>query len=551
MMLGNLFGTKQKSLEACKTSPGKLRLYQQCPLKYKLVHENGQKSDSTRSPHLAFDSILNGMLESCQRNFFARKEEISEESLIRELDRHWKPEEFQDSSEAHLYYDRARNAACNMASWFRSQSATLMQWQNKPAIGVFAPWYPRPLTIWTRLDRVDQMPDGTLRLIDFKSGAREISSDQMRMDLGIRIQSMAAREIFGQKLALTTLVFMQTGSVVETPCDQLDLDLLQADVHAIVRDIQMKRFEPHPGPLCSVCEFQPECRGWKKKLPWVRSGETRETYNRRLRLSYSKMSLFERCPRAYKALYHDRITPKPQPFFSFGSCIHAVMEEFYDPDSRERPTLDHMLRLLDDKWRFFRAGYRSPEEEQRYAGQARAMLETYFRHFVKDQKFRPAHAIEKFFELPVGEHAIMTGFIDRIDLDPDGIPTILDYKTEPTDRSQESVDKDLQLTLYYWATREFLGLDAQKLGLFMMSHDKIITTQRKPDDIPELIERVNATALRIIRETEFAPCINKYCLNCDHLTGCPLESRIRSDTTIRSMEFIEPDGITDIEGSES
>ena len=62
-------------------------------------------------------------------------------------------------------------------------------------------------------------------------------------------------------------------------------------------------------------------------------------------------------------------------------------------------------------------------------------------------------------------------------------------------------------------------------------------TTRTPADIPPLLERINDTVRRIQATTVFEPCINKYCLSCDHLIGCPLEEQIRSDKTLRSMEF--------------
>jgi len=199
------------------------------------------------------------------------------------------------------------------------------------------------------------------------------------------------------------------------------------------------------------------------------------------------------------------------------------------------------LEILEETWRHFRIGYRTPEEEERYRAQAVRQLEMYFNRFVKGQKFRPAYYIEKYFELAVGKDSIMTGFIDRIDKRPGGGYIVLDYKTEPTDRTQEAVDKDLQLTLYYWASREFLNLDIRELGLFMMSHDTLITTTRTPDDIPELLDRVIDVTRQIRAEEVFAPRKNKYCLSCDHLTGCPLEDEIRSDASIRTMEFMESD----------
>ncbi len=169
------------------------------------------------------------------------------------------------------------------------------------------------------------------------------------------------------------------------------------------------------------------------------------------------------------------------------------------------------------------------------------MLKTYYQRFVAGKKFKPAFSIEEYFEIPVGKDSIMTGFIDRIDKLSSKGYIVLDYKTEPTDRTQEAVDNDLQLTLYYWAGREFLKLDIRELGLFMMSHDKLTTSRRTQEDIPHLLRRIEDVTLKIREEEEFAPRINKYCLSCDHLEGCPLEADIRSREDIRTMEFTDSD----------
>jgi len=545
-MLGPLFKKREKPLTPFKTSPGKLKSYLQCPLKYKKIQVEGQRVDTNPSPHLGFDAVVNRMVESYQNeNVLYEKTpedlEKIKDVLVDKFESAWDDSSFPDPNDRKEFKITGYKAAENMAHWFQDSDDEIIRYRNKPAIGVFAAWYPRPLTIWTRLDRVEKRPDGSLRIIDFKSGAREITATELRMDMGIRLQAAAGREIFGRDVTHIAYVYLCSGNTVEISIDELELDLLRSDVMKIVKNIQNERFEPNLGPLCSVCEFQSECLGWRNKLPWKPVKENREKFSNRLRLSYSKMSLFERCPRAYHKLYHEKFPPKPQPFFSFGSCIHAILEDFYNPESREKPTWERMLEIMDEQWRHFRIGYRDSEEEERYRLQARNQLEKFFNRFVKNQKFKPAYCIEKYFELPVGDDSIMTGFIDRIDKLPDGGYIVLDYKTEPTDRTQEAVDRDLQLTLYYWASQEFLGLDIRQLGLFMMSHDKLTTTSRTPQAIPELLNRVIDVTKQIRTESEFAPRINKYCINCDHLEGCSLENEIRSSSALRTMEFTGDD----------
>jgi len=538
--LFGLFDKKQKPIEVMKTSPGKLKTYMQCPMKYKFLHVENRTGRKLSAHHLSFDGILKQAVEEFQKKTLMKFEDIQPDELSRMIEANWDPARFEGVENAEEFREAARKAGRVMTQWFADNRAFLFTHRREPALGVFAEYFVQPISVWVRLDRIERMPEGNLRLVIFKSGARQILPQEMKYDLGIRLQMAAARELFGDAMNRFAFVYLRDGNTIEIPIEALDLEALPAELLETIRKIQDGDFDPHLGPLCSVCEFLEECPGWPE-MPWKRVGEDRETYGKRLRMSYSKMSLFERCPRAYSKLYIEKIAPKPQPFFSFGSCIHAVMETFYDKNNDEKRSLPYLMRVLDETWPGFRIGYTDDNEESRYREKAVTMLEQYYNRFVKSQKFFPASQIESYFEIPVGGDTVMTGFIDRIDARLDGGYTVLDYKTEPTDRSQDAVDKDLQLTLYYWAAREWLRLDIRELGLFMMSFDKLMTTTRSPDQIPGLLERVEAVTRQIRAETVFAPRVNKYCLSCDHLNGCPIEETVRSDGRLRTMEFTEDD----------
>lgn len=540
MSLFGLFEKKKKPLESMKTSPGKLKTYIQCPMKYKFLYVENRTGKKTATHHLTFDSILKQAVEEFQKKTLMRFDDIAADELSRMIEEKWDPATFDDIEDGEAFHEASREAGRVMTQWFAANRSYLFTHRREPALGIFAEYFVQPISVWVRLDRIERTPEGDLRLVIFKSGARQTLPREMKYDLGIRLQMAAARELFGDAMKRFAYVYLRKGNTLELSIEELDLEHLPDDLMEHIRRIQDGEFEPHLGPLCSVCEFLEECPGWTE-LPWNRVSEDRVTYAKRLRMSYSKMSLFERCPRAYKKLYHEKIAPNPQPFFSFGSCIHGTMETFYDKNNDAKRTLDYLLKTLEETWRRFRVGYVDDAEEERYHKKAVVMLTDYFNQFVKSRKFFPASQIESYFEIPVGTDTVMTGFIDRIDARLDGGYTILDYKTEPTDRTPESVDTDLQLTLYYWAAREWLKLDIRELGLFMMSFDKLMTTKRTQDQIPELIDRIESVTRRIRSETDFAPKVNKYCLSCDHLNGCPIESEIRANDHLRSMEFTEDD----------
>jgi hypothetical protein len=103
-------------------------------------------------------------------------------------------------------------------------------------------------------------------------------------------------------------------------------------------------------------------------------------------------------------------------------------------------------------------------------------------------------------------------------------------------RSQQAVDNDKQLSIYYWACEDTLGLKISKLSVLMLDHDCKIETTRTREDIPKVIESVDKTAYDMIHETEFRPTKNKYCKSCDHLHDCPLKDEILADESLISMK---------------
>ena len=534
------FQKQIKPLEPMNTSPGKIKLYQQCSLKYNYQHVTKRQGEALPRTHLSFYSTTQKAIERYQVMLLRGDCDVERDSLMKLLESNWVPTDYPKPEDRDDFYQALHSTGESMTAWFSANRNFILTYQGKPAIGMFASAVMGPLTIWTRLDRVERMPNGDIRLISFKSGSRQSSEENLKADLGVRLNIAAARELFGSNLTRYAVVYLRSGNSIEIDTREMGLDRIQEDVFEVARSIQNKDFKGNPGPLCSTCEYLTGCESWSKP-PWEYAGETREVYAQRLRLSYSKMSLFERCPRAYSQLYNEGVPPKPQPFFSFGSCLHAVMEDYYDTNTKPRRTLEFLYELLEKKWREFQIGYKDANEETLYKEKAKKMLRQYYDRFVAGKKFKPAAEIETYFELPVGPDSIMTGFIDRIDRHPHGGYIILDYKTEPTDRTQEAVDKDLQLTLYYWAAQEFLGLEITELGLFMMSFDKLTTTVRGKENIPVLLDRIIQVTSEIRNEKDFAPKINKYCLSCDHLAGCPLEDEIRARPDLRSMAFSESD----------
>lgn len=380
------------------------------------------------------------------------------------------------------------------------------------------------------LDLVDEL-NGEFRLFVLKPIGRLRDKRILAYyDYAMMIAKMYMQTHYKKKFSKIIVYYFEDGTpIVFDLKNDDDIDLLKrgrANVKKTIKretkSIRNKKFEPNKGVLCHQCQYFFQCEAWNTVTKEVK---TLLTDNSRERLSYSKMSSFLNCPRVFKLNYIDHIPQKPHGFFSIGTSIHETFEEFYKyAGPKVRPSMDYLLKLYKKHWHT--EGYESKEQERKSWERGKQMVVNYYRHFIENKDFLPAYAIEEYFEIPIGQKAVMLGFIDRIDRHPDGSFEILDYKTEPHMRKQEEVDLDWQLHIYYWAAKTALGFEPKKLTLLMLDFDKTTTTVPNPKIDEDLFQKIEKTVDEVVdsirTSTSWSPKYNKYCFNCDFIGNCPL-----------------------------
>ena len=114
-----------------------------------------------------------------------------------------------------------------------------------------------------------------------------------------------------------------------------------------------------------------------------------------LRLSYSAVSAYEKCPLSYRFQYIDKIEIEPTPYLSFGRSIHSALEWLYDRQAPQPPALEELLSFLESCWAS--EGFSDQEEEDSYLRQAREVLTVFYHANTED--FRLPLAVEHRFEL--------------------------------------------------------------------------------------------------------------------------------------------------------
>jgi DNA helicase-2/ATP-dependent DNA helicase PcrA len=348
----------------------------------------------------------------------------------------------------------------------------------------------------------------------------------------------------GDAIRLTEVPEVNFDSSVETASD---VELLERDVRrAIIREVDVDSAHTLLRPLADLLSFVRRlgrtdgAENWRQSLAdfnqdsslhvepsltervvdllanrLIVDAAARDIPKETLHLSYSQINTYEECPLGYKLGCIYKIPAKPQPYFSFGTSIHLALRRFFEEVLEDRnPSLDDLLGLYNEYWE--KDGYILKAQEEAYRAQGKECLAAvYARH--RASEIKPLQ-LEWKFTLPVGPHFVH-GYIDRIDPTSEGGCEVLDYKTGKS-QAQKDVDTDLQLSLYALAVKECLGLVPERLSLYFLSSDEIVSSCRTDEQLEEVRSRVQSVADMILAR-KFDPAPDHFrCGRCDYATLC-------------------------------
>ena len=519
---------KDNCPEGQKTSitMAKLKSFLECPKKYAFKYlEKQPVTDNSPKAPLLFYSYINSMLT----NLYKGKKLYSTDKLMAHAQKALANHSELDSETCQSLLND-----CHIAFEYINDQLYKNGFPESKSLKTEIRATVESAVLSASIDRLDILPNGKLQPVVYKTGKQCPDIKTLQNEVSSALYWYITNHLYENEVDSISFVYLLCCKTINFVPSDIALSRLEDSIALFIKE---KAFDSNQSALCSWCDYYGPCPAWKTK-PHERVNESIEQFRQRIRLSYSKMSLYLNCPFSYKRLYIDKILTKPQPFFDFGTAIHETFENIYAPSDEiiKKPSLKDIIAVYDKVRLKYRDGFANEQIEEEYHQDGIRQLTLYYNHFIKDQEFKTAAAVEKYFEIPCGKYAVMTGSIDRIDALPDGTYEILDYKTEPTLRPQQEVDNDKQLSIYYWAAKETCGYDISKLSLLMLDHDKKIETTRKESDISHVLESIDKTAYEMLHETNFLPKKNKYCKSCDHLSICPLREEILKDDSLTSMQ---------------
>lgn len=247
-------------------------------------------------------------------------------------------------------------------------------------------------------------------------------------------------------------------------------------------------------------------------------------------LSPSRAADYMTCPLLYRFRSVDRIPETPSLSAVRGTLVHGVLERLFDLPASQR-SIDRAADLIEPAWDEMRD--EQPElldlvaalEDQDEAGWlsgARDLLEKYY-ELEDPTRLEPAER-EMHVEVTLESGLVLRGYVDRLDVAPDGAMRVVDYKTGKAPRDGFESKAMFQMRFYalvLWKMRgevpkllQLLYLGSGEVLRYAPDEEDLNATARKLDALWGAIEKSLSTG-------EFRPNPTKLCDWCDHKSRCP------------------------------
>ena len=246
-------------------------------------------------------------------------------------------------------------------------------------------------------------------------------------------------------------------------------------------------------------------------------------------LSPSRAGDFMQCPLLYRFRVVDKLPEAPTPAMARGTVVHAVLERLFDLPAAAR-TVQAARDLLGPQWERVRS--EAPELAAMFEGDGEALAtwlsgasELIGRWFELEDPTRlePAER-ELYVETTLDDGLVLRGYVDRLDVSPDGRMRVVDYKTGRAPREAFESKALFQMKFYALVLWRLRGVVPALLQLVYLGSGEVLRYSPEQSDLLATERKVKALWTAIERAAvtgDWRASPSKLCDWCNHQALCP------------------------------
>ena len=248
-----------------KFSFSQIEAYANCPLQYKfnLILKIPTLSKAVfvfgRLMHNTLKDSMLGLIVNPQLDMFTKtsegktKKNPSLDDLLTNFKKYWRDDGYNSKEERSEY----KADGINMLKLFHQA----MEDQGWPSVMFVEKTFTHRIGDYFfrgSIDRVDRLPDGTIEIVDYKTGnpKEKLSYKEKRQ---LILYKIAIEEGMGEKVSKLSFFYLKNGTTLSFEVKPKEEEKLREDIEKSIAEIGTGEFPPKPGFLCAYCDFSNIC----------------------------------------------------------------------------------------------------------------------------------------------------------------------------------------------------------------------------------------------------------------------------------------------------
>lgn len=243
-----------------RLSPTDAQGYDRCPRQFALgrLLEVG----AAGGPYLAFGALIHTVLERAERQAVKEDRPSTLEEALAILDTQMSRHDFETDSLRSAWLRRARELLEKLYTTWPQPAGSPVFLEHPVRLELGG-------TTWLgRIDRIERRPDGTLRVVDYKTGKSAPSIEDARnsLQLGFYYLASNADPAISERGPVTSAEFWFPHTSTKRVTVRSFGPDREADtrrrLEEIARLIHEEDWKPTPGPACKSCDVRLVCPAW-------------------------------------------------------------------------------------------------------------------------------------------------------------------------------------------------------------------------------------------------------------------------------------------------
>ena len=259
----------EEGIRIKRLSYSAISTYRECPLQYKLIYID--KLKRLPKPYFSFGRSLHKATEYFYSGMFTAPPSLSD--LLKYYEKNWESEGFESKGDEQKHFELGKKI---LKEFYEINSK---DYKIPIAVEYNFNIDLNGVVLTGIIDRVDKLPSGNLEIIDYKSGKRFPSINELNKDLQLSIYHIAAEKIWGVLPEKLTIYHLRSNTTFSTHIKPDQIKKTIEIVFDVLNDIEKRKFEAKESPLCSFCDFPQYCPNFAhkyeiEKTPQMILGET-------------------------------------------------------------------------------------------------------------------------------------------------------------------------------------------------------------------------------------------------------------------------------------